>query len=70
LSNKEIIYKSPIYFTPMTSPVEIDADADNKIVELEYAAAGMKPGEDPQREQSSSRVRRPASRMPTWSSLP
>lgn len=43
--NKEIIYESPIYFTPLTSPVEIDADAVKKIVELEYAAAGMKPGE-------------------------
>jgi len=41
--NKEIIYKSPIYFTPLTSPVEIDANAVKKIVEIEYAAAGIKP---------------------------
>ena len=43
--NKEVTYKSPIYFTPLTSPTEIDSEAIKKIVLDEYKAAGMKYGE-------------------------
>jgi ethanolamine utilization protein EutA len=38
---KEIIYKSDIYFTPLISNTEIDADSIKKIIENEYAKAGI-----------------------------
>lgn len=41
--DKEVIYRSKIYFTPLRSATEIDADAVKKIVRDEYAAAGMTP---------------------------
>ncbi len=40
---KEVIYRSQIYFTPLRSGTEIDADAIKRIVRKEYEAAGMKP---------------------------
>ena len=40
---KEVVYRSDIYFTPLLSPTEIDAEAVKKIVRNEYAKAGMKP---------------------------
>lgn len=40
---KEVIYRSRIYFTPLLSQTEIDAEAVKKIVRKEYEAAGMKP---------------------------
>lgn len=40
---KEVIYRSRIYFTPLKSATEIDADAIKKIIRSEYQAAGMKP---------------------------
>lgn len=43
--DKEVIYRSPIYFTPLRSPTEIDAEAVKKIVREEYLAAGKTPGE-------------------------
>lgn len=39
--NKEIIYKSKIYFTPLKSITEINADELAKIVEFEYQSAGI-----------------------------
>ncbi|MGE4548848.1 MAG: ethanolamine ammonia-lyase reactivating factor EutA [Intestinibacillus sp.] len=42
---KEVVYRSNIYFTPLSSPTEIDAEAVKKIVRGEYAAAGMKPSD-------------------------
>ncbi len=41
--NKEVIYRSGIYFTPLKSTTEIDAEAVKKIVRDEYAAAGKTP---------------------------
>ena len=41
--DKEVIYRSKIYFTPLRSTTEIDADAVQKIVSREYEAAGMRP---------------------------
>ena len=38
--DKEVIYRSKIYFTPLRSATEIDAEAVKKIVKDEYAAAG------------------------------
>lgn len=42
---KEVVYRSPIYITPLSSPTEIDAEAVEKIVRGEYAAAGMQPSD-------------------------
>lgn len=41
--DKEVIYRSKIYFTPLLSATEIDAEAVKKIVSREYEDAGMKP---------------------------
>ena len=41
--DKQVTYRSPIYFTPLLSPTEIDAEGVKKIVMDEYAAAGMAP---------------------------
>ena len=41
--DKEVIYRSKIYFTPLRSATEIDAEAVKKIVRDEYQAAGMTP---------------------------
>lgn len=40
---KEVVYRSLIYFTPLKSSTEIDAEAVKKIVRDEYKSAGMKP---------------------------
>lgn len=37
--NKEVIYRSNIYFTPLRSATEIDADAIKRIVRTEYEKA-------------------------------
>lgn len=41
--DKEVIYRSDIYFTPLSSQTEIDAVAVLKIIEGEYKKAGMNP---------------------------
>ena len=41
--DKEVIYRSKIYFTPLRSATEIDAEAVKQIVREEYQAAGMTP---------------------------
>ena len=41
--DKEVIYRSKIYFTPLRSATEIDAEAVKRIVREEYQAAGMTP---------------------------
>ncbi len=43
--DKEVIYRSKIYFTPLRSALEIDAEAVKDIVRGEYAAAGMTPAQ-------------------------
>lgn len=40
---KKITYRSAIYFTPLSSPVEIDAKGVEKIVRQEYQKAGIRP---------------------------
>ena len=45
IAEKEVIYRSGIYDTPLRSPTEIDAEAVRKIVESEYEKAGIKPEE-------------------------
>lgn len=41
--DKEVIYKSKIYFTPLLSLTEIDALGVREIIESEYEKAGIKP---------------------------
>ena len=43
--NKEVVYRSAIYFTPLKSATEIDAEAVKKIIRGEYEKAGMKPAD-------------------------
>ena len=42
---KEVVYRSQIYFTPLRSPTEIDAEAVERIVREEYRKAGKAPGD-------------------------
>lgn len=44
ISNREILYESPIHFTPLKSASEIDGPALKSLVAREYAAAGIEPG--------------------------
>lgn len=41
--DKEVIYRSQIYFTPLKSQTEIDAEQVTEIIRNEYRSAGMKP---------------------------
>lgn len=41
--DKEVIYRSRIYFTPLKSQTEIDAEQVTEIIRNEYQSAGMKP---------------------------
>jgi len=41
--SKDVVYRSQIYFTPLVSQTEIDAQGVKKIVEEEYRKAGMTP---------------------------
>ena len=40
---KDVTYRSDIYFTPLKSPIEIDAAKVKEIIRGEYIKAGMKP---------------------------
>lgn len=42
---KEVIYKSRIYFTPLLTQSDIDAEKLKEIVRAEYQAAGMMPAD-------------------------
>lgn len=41
IEGREILYKSPVHFTPLLEGELVDADALRKIVDREYAAAGI-----------------------------
>ncbi len=43
--DKEVIYRSSIYFTPLKSQTEIDADQVREIIRQEYQKAGMRPSD-------------------------
>lgn len=43
--DKEVIYRSNIYFTPLKSETEIDVAGIRSIIEKEYQSAGMKPSD-------------------------
>lgn len=42
ITEKKILYKSPVYFTPLDASGQIDAQAVAKIIEQEYKRAGVK----------------------------
>ena len=42
IKNREILYKSPVHFTPLLEGDLVDADALRTIVDTEYAAAGIR----------------------------
>jgi ethanolamine utilization protein EutA len=42
---KSILYKSPIYFTPLSSPDDVNTEALKAIVRQEYRSAGVTPAE-------------------------
>lgn len=43
VTNREVIYKSNIYFTPLTRDDEIDSEQVAHIISMEYENAGMTP---------------------------
>ncbi len=45
VSSKQVLYESPIYFTPLTRPEEVDVQALTEIIEREYKAAGLTPAD-------------------------
>lgn len=42
ITDKTVIYRSPIYFTPLRSNTELDAEKIRLLVEKEYSAAGIR----------------------------
>jgi len=45
ITDRKVIYQSPIVFTPLIDSETIDADQLNQIVRREYAAAGVDPSQ-------------------------
>ncbi len=45
IGEKEILYRSAVHFTPLSSPIRIDAPAIRSIVDQEYKAAGIDKGD-------------------------
>lgn len=43
VTDKEIIYRSPVYFTPLLSENEIDGKSVDAIIQKEYETAGINP---------------------------
>lgn len=41
ITQKEILYRSPVYFTPLLSDSLIDTEALRRLIRAEYAAAGV-----------------------------
>lgn len=60
---REVLRRSAVHFTPLRSERELDAEAIARIVDAEYAAAGID-RRAVQTGPSSSRARRPAVKTP------
>ena len=45
LTSKEIIYRSPVYMTPLISEEQLDGDKIREIIETEYRNAGITPND-------------------------
>ena len=42
IGQRKILYKSPVHFTPLTGTDRVDGEAIRKLIEKEYAAAGIR----------------------------
>ena len=42
ISEKEVLYRSRIHFTPLLSDTVIDAEGVRRIIDAEYAASGFR----------------------------
>lgn len=45
ITDRKVIYQSPIVFTPLIDPQTIDADKLNQLVRSEYSSAGVDPSQ-------------------------
>ncbi|MDZ4159923.1 MAG: ethanolamine ammonia-lyase reactivating factor EutA, partial [Anaerolineaceae bacterium] len=45
VNTKAVSYTSPIYFTPLLNPDEVDVPSLTEIIRKEYQAAGVKPAD-------------------------
>ena len=45
IGKREVIYESPVHFTPLVGENLVDGDGIRAIVEREYENAGIKPGQ-------------------------
>ena len=43
LTSKQIIYRSPVYLTPLLDQETLDGEEIKRIIEKEYASAGIRP---------------------------
>ncbi len=43
ISQRQVIYESPVYFTPLLDENHVDGEKIRQIVELEYKSAGIRP---------------------------
>ena len=43
IADREILYRSPIHFTPLRSATELDAEGIRQLVAEEYRQAGIRP---------------------------
>ena len=45
ITGREVLYKSPVFFTPLRDAHHVDGDAIRKLVEAEYNRAGIRPSD-------------------------
>lgn len=45
ITNREILYRSPVHFTPLLSADTLDADAIARLLRMEYQQAGIEPSQ-------------------------
>ena len=45
ITGREVLYKSPVFFTPLRDAYHVDGDAIRKLVEAEYNRAGIRPSD-------------------------
>jgi len=45
ITDKKVVYRSPVYFTPLKSNTELDAEVIRMLIEKEYQTAGIKPSD-------------------------
>ena len=45
ITEREILYRSPVHFTPLSSETLVDGVALRRLIEKEYASAGITPAD-------------------------